>query len=575
MYRLFTRAVAAAAVTIATLAQPAAAAEPIRNAVDALRPSVNFRVIGGDVAIDRAWPWQVLVVILVRSADGKTAEYNCGGSVISPHWVLTAAHCVIDVDPKSRLMVVAEQKDGGTVKAMRLASRAAVRGNRLGVDVNADEKDLHVGVTPFVHPGYKPTSPTHENDIALLKLNEPVRSTSVKMLLHGDDALEGPQVRAVVTGWGRMREIDADGIDVLTGKKADPEEVEPKHLMEAKIPLVGMGKCKEAYKASPGVIDGRTLCAGLDEGGVDSCQGDSGGPLVTRDRSERWMQIGVVSWGDGCGRPGIPGIYTRVSAFAGWIRQNVGNDLADDDGPPIQEAQQPQQPEQPPQKPQRPQHPPQLPPSPQEAAVLDNPSGLTISFDKGDVVKVGQPVSYRVSANKPGFLAIFDLGPDNTLTQIFPNEKSLNSPTGRLPQALLLEPGQPRLIPEPNNPYAGFELEVAEPRGKGVMVAVLSEQRLTGLEIPKVAKTFDSRRQAVVSLAKLRNGLRGMRGLVPMPIEKQVADAEAAPPPGPSDGGGTFQKPTQQQMQQPVQQTSEEDATLPRWSIAVHEYQIR
>jgi secreted trypsin-like serine protease len=554
MRRSFTMGAAAA---IAALTQPAAvSAEPIHNAVDTLRPTLNLRVIGGEQSVDGAWPWQVLVVTLVRTADGKTAQFSCGGSVIAPRWVLTAAHCVLDVDQQSRAMIVAEQQDGATVKAMRLARSAVVnrgnvagRGNvRLASDL--DDKGLHLGVTPFVHPGYKSTSPTHENDIALLRLNEDVRSTPVKPLLRADGALESPPVKAIVTGWGRMREVDGDGIDVLTGKKADPEEVEPKHLMEVKIPLVGTNACKEAYKTSTGVIDGRTLCAGVDDGGKDSCQGDSGGPLVTMDRGGLWRQIGVVSWGEGCGRQGFPGIYSRVSAFGGWIRQTVGSDLGDEElvAGPVGPVRPPQQQE------------------PRD----DNPAGLTIAFDQGDVVSVNQRVSYRVSANQEGYLAIFDLTPDNTLTQIFPNERALNSPTGRRPEALLVQPGRPRLIPDPRNPYAAFEVVVKERRGKGVIVAVLSEQPLTGLEVPALTKTFATRKQAVVALARVRNGLRAMRGLKPVAINKQVADAGITDDGEPTDSGVNVPQETPQITPQTM-----DEAKLPKWSIAVHEYQVR
>jgi secreted trypsin-like serine protease len=555
---------AAAAAVAAALAQPAVSAEPVRNAINALRPSMNLRVIGGLQSVDGAWPWQVLVVIFVRTSEGKTATMMCGGSVIAARWVLTAAHCVPNVDPQARTIVVAEQQVSGAARAMVMTRGLRATQNSPLTDV--DDQALHRNVTPIVHSGYRPQSETHENDIALLRLNEDVRSTAVAPLLRADTALESPPVKAIVTGWGRMRELDADGNDPATGQKLDPKEVDPEHLMEVKLPLVSTGACKEAYKASSGVIDGRTLCAADEEGGKDSCQGDSGGPLVTQDSGGRWMQIGVVSWGNGCGRKGFPGIYTRVSAFAGWLRQNVGSDLGGD-GPQAQQQEQQQQQQQPQQQQQQ-------QPQQQDLTVnprLDNPAGLTIAFDKGEVVSIGDRVSYRVTTNQPGYLAIFDLAPDGTLTQIFPNERALNSPTGRSQEALRLRPDRPRLIPDQRNPYAAFEVVITEPRGKGVMVAVLSEQPLAGLEVPALTKTFATSRQAVAALGRMRNGLREMRGLTPAPEEGDIQ------PSVPGDGGGS-QAPRVPQAN-PGNTTAapqgDPDANRPKWSIAVHEYQVK
>jgi secreted trypsin-like serine protease len=92
-------------------------------------------------------------------------------------------------------------------------------------------------------------------------------------------------------------------------------------LRAGAVPFVDDHRCHRAYEAAgyqfskPDMI-----CAGdFRRGGVDSCQGDSGGPLARRDESGRWVQVGVVSWGHGCARPGFPGVYTQLSAFAGEI----------------------------------------------------------------------------------------------------------------------------------------------------------------------------------------------------------------------------------------------------------------
>jgi secreted trypsin-like serine protease len=567
MRSLFT--IGATAALAAALAQPAFPAEqPVRKALDALRPSVNVRVIGGMAAIQGAWPWQVLVVV---PTEGK--QYStCGGSVIAPRWILTAAHCFQNIDT-SRSVVVAEQQSSAVTRALG----------------DIDTRSIHRDVRAVIHPQYRPQS--SENDIALLRLNENVRSRAVVPLLSPDTTLESADVKAVVTGWGRLREVDDAGNDPTTGQRLRPEEVLPERLMEVKLPLVATPACKAVYQGAPGVIDQRNLCAGVPEGGKDSCQGDSGGPLVTQNTSGRWVQIGVVSWGAGCGRKGLPGIYTRVSAFAPWIRQNVGvekdgpgqpDTSEQPDGPPPARDQVPPQMlgQTPPQDPNPPQAiaPTETPPDPR----LDNVAGLTIAFDKGDVVSVGDRVAYKVTTNQPGYLTIFDMAPDGTLTQIFPNERALKSPTGSSPEALRLRPDRPRLIPDYRNPYAAFDVVIREPRGKGIMVAVLSEQPLTSA--PALPRRFSSRKQTVVALGKVRNNLRAMvRGLAPVALEQQIVDNAAAD--DAALGGAGNADPAQDP--QPVPPTSAPppisasppasggDADRPKWSVAAREYEIR
>ncbi len=90
-------------------------------------------------------------------------------------------------------------------------------------------------------------------------------------------------------------------------------------LKEVTLPFVNFAKCNEAYQMYGGVTDD-TLCAGLPTGGPDSCQGDSGGPLMFY-RNEKWYQIGIVSWGVGCGSPGFYGVYASVHHYLDWINK--------------------------------------------------------------------------------------------------------------------------------------------------------------------------------------------------------------------------------------------------------------
>ena len=107
-----------------------------------------------------------------------------------------------------------------------------------------------------------------------------------------------------VVGWGATRE---------NGRQQ-------RYLRFASVPSVPDGTCAAVYR----FVASDMMCAGnLRTGGVDTCEGDSGGPMLRRDAAGRWLQVGIVSWGVGCARPGYPGVYTRVSAFAGQIQAAV------------------------------------------------------------------------------------------------------------------------------------------------------------------------------------------------------------------------------------------------------------
>jgi hypothetical protein len=297
-----------------------------------------------------------------------------------------------------------------------------------------------------------------------------------------------------------------------------PQDVVPDRLMQADLPLVATDRCSASNRDAGGVIDGRTLCAGVPQGGKDTCQGDSGGPMVVHTNRGRWVQIAVVSWGIGCARKDRPGVYTRVSAFSDWIRSTVGRDLAIAPDDPAQAENEKPEPND----------------EPQANPQIDNAAGVAIAFDKGDDVKVGDLVSYRVTTRKPGYLAIFDAAPDGKLTQVFPNARSLGSPTSANPDAARVLQERPLLIPDYRNQYRGFNVRITEPRGKGVMVAVVSDAPLGSLDTPAGPKTFASQDEAIAAIARLRGELtRGLR---------------------PSESGVV---------------------ATPNWSVDVHEYMIR
>ena len=179
--------------------------------------------------------------------------------------------------------------------------------NRMGAHYTENEtvgteQDLNVSQV-IVHESYE-SSFNNSNDIALLKLATPAvlgRGVGTACLPNFANSLENK--KCWVTGWG----------DLASGGE------QPNVLMGARIPIISQQRCKKAY---PVGIDNRMMCAGVEQGGKDACQGDSGGPFVC-DFNQIWYVEGVVSWGDGCGNPGLFGVYSKVREFMPWISDKM------------------------------------------------------------------------------------------------------------------------------------------------------------------------------------------------------------------------------------------------------------
>ncbi|NXW44278.1 TMPS4 protease, partial [Nyctiprogne leucopyga] len=224
------------------------------------------RVLGGSPAAIEAWPWQVSLQY--------RKEHICGGSIIDPSWVLTAAHCF---------------KNNPIIRSWRVKAGSNLLSSSSTLAV---EKVFLAEVTP--------ASPK-DNDIALVKLRAPLRvsdSSKPICLPYFDEELV-PGTSLWVTGWGYTQEH---------GKLSET-------LQQAEVKLIDKESCNLA--AYHGEVTEKMLCAGLPQGGVDTCQGDSGGPLLYAGR--HWQVVGIVSWGQGCGTPSTPGVYTSVRAYLNWI----------------------------------------------------------------------------------------------------------------------------------------------------------------------------------------------------------------------------------------------------------------
>ncbi|NWX50959.1 ACRO protein, partial [Steatornis caripensis] len=242
------------------------------------------RVVGGTDAQPGAWPWIVSIQDPWKAGTG----HICGGSLISPQWVLTAAHCFIWARHITMWRVVV-----GATSLTQLGPEA--QGRRI--------RRL------LVHEQYDNIS--ERNDIALVELDQPVQcGYSIQLACVPNASLRVSELRTCyVSGWGSTT--------ARSGKRTDA-------LQEAKVRLIDTKLCNSSlwYR---GAIHTHNLCAGYPQGGIDTCQSDSGGPLMCKDNgADYYWVVGVTSWGKGCGRAMQPMVYTSTQHFHNWILLQTG-----------------------------------------------------------------------------------------------------------------------------------------------------------------------------------------------------------------------------------------------------------
>ncbi|XP_055628345.1 uncharacterized protein LOC129769866 [Toxorhynchites rutilus septentrionalis] len=231
-----------------------------------------LRIIGGKASRRGQWPWQVAIL-------NRFKEAFCGGTLVAPRWILTAAHCV-----RKRLFV-------------RLGEHNLQQPDGTEVEFRIEFS--------IKHPRYD--KKTVDNDVALLRLpHEMERSNFVGYACLPERYQQLPMGHTcTIIGWGKKRHSDDSGTDILH---------------EAEVPIITNDKCRAVYHDY--TITKNMFCAGHKRGRIDTCAGDSGGPLLCRDTTKvnsPWTIFGITSFGDGCGKKNKFGIYTKLPNYVDWI----------------------------------------------------------------------------------------------------------------------------------------------------------------------------------------------------------------------------------------------------------------
>ncbi|MEU5362103.1 serine protease [Streptomyces sp. NPDC005925] len=249
-------ATAAATFATALLVAPGASAAP--------QP-----IVGGTTTTTSSYPF------MMQITDSGQNQF-CGGTLVSPTKVVTAAHCMVGETTSSVRVVGGRTYLNGTNGTVARVSRI------------------------WINPGY--TDATNGDDVAVLTLSTSMPYATAGYVSSGQTSVYAAGTTARILGWGTTSSGGSSSNQLRT----------------ATVPITSDSTCAGAYGSD--FVQSDMVCAGYSSGGVDTCQGDSGGPLLVGG-----VLAGITSWGEGCAEAGFPGVYTRLTTFSNLVTQQVNS----------------------------------------------------------------------------------------------------------------------------------------------------------------------------------------------------------------------------------------------------------
>ena len=248
----------------------------ILNALTVSR--LSPKIVGGKPAPPNKYPW--MAALFFRGCSPSVCQF-CGGALVRKNWVLTAAHCAAAVGENTPIDVFLGATNlGGQGEAIRVAEL-------------------------IVHEGFDPD--ILDNDLALLRLESDSSKTTIEII---EPRSRGPYLAG----------NDSDGHRIGSNKRR--RRLEP-GFVGGRGSHRFAGDRQRCIPATGKHDHENMLAAGLPEGGKDTCQGDSGGPFLVLSPEKSFILAVATSWGIGCARPGLPGIYTRLSRYGDWLSEHL------------------------------------------------------------------------------------------------------------------------------------------------------------------------------------------------------------------------------------------------------------